>query len=290
MTSRKIEALLEAAEQKAKESAERVNKALERMIKQGQIISFKSVATAANVSTAYLYKQEDLRNRIETLRAQQKQKPKLKGVPPASDNSKTVIISTLKEENKRLRVEIDELRKINESLTGKLYTLQGTKDLTERLSLENQKLTQEIDSLQKKLAKLESEFPQKVIPITKVSRKGKEIPESIHQKLESLEIKLNSTLTKLITALDEQEVIKSLLAVEQYIQQNDVNNISGLVVQAIREKWEPSPSSQKSTSKNIEAQPVTKTLSHADSDRPLMSITELAEFSNIFIDMDKPHE
>ncbi|BAZ18067.1 hypothetical protein NIES4071_99490 [Calothrix sp. NIES-4071] len=290
MTNKKIEALQEAAAQKALITAERVEKALERMIKQGQIISFKSVATAANVSTAYLYKQEDLRNRIETLRDQQKQKPKLKEVPPASDNSKTVIISTLREENKRLRVEIDELRKINESLTGKLYQMQGANDLTERLKLENEKLTHEVQELKQELANLESKIPQRVIPITKVSRKGKEIPESIHQKLESLEIKLNSTLTKLITSLDEQEVIRSLLAVEQYIQQNDVNNIGGLVVQAIREKWEPSPSSQKSTSKNIEAQPVTKTLSHADSDRTLVSITELAEISNIFIDMDKPHE
>ena len=68
MPSRKIEALKEAAIQKAKDSALRVNKALENMIKQGQIISFKSVAQSANVSTAYLYKQPDLRSRIENLR------------------------------------------------------------------------------------------------------------------------------------------------------------------------------------------------------------------------------
>ncbi|MEC4819610.1 MAG: DUF6262 family protein, partial [Scytonema sp. PMC 1069.18] len=161
MTNKKIEALQEAAAQKALITAERVEKALERMIKQGQIISFKSVATAANVSTAYLYKQEDLRNRIETLRAQQKQKPKLRDVPPASDNSKTVIISTLREENKRLRVEIDELRRINESLTGKLYQQQGANDLTERLKLENEKLTHEIQELKQELANLESKLPQK---------------------------------------------------------------------------------------------------------------------------------
>lgn len=290
MTNKKIEALQEAAAQKALITAERVEKALERMIKQSQIISFKSVATAANVSTAYLYKQEDLRNRIESLRAQQKQKPKLKDVTPASDNSKTVIISTFREENKRLRVEIDELRRINESLTGKLYQLQGANDLTERLKLENEKLTHEVQELKQELANLESKIPQRVIPITKASRKSKEIPESIQKKLESLEIKLNSTLTKLITASNEQEVIRSLLAVEQYIQQNDVNNIGGLVVQAIREKWEPSLSLQKSTPKNIEVQPVTKTLSHPDSDRALASLTELAEISNIFIDMDKSYD
>jgi chromosome segregation ATPase len=226
MTNRKIEALRSSAAQKARESAERVEKALERIIKQGQAISFKSVAQAANVSTAYLYKQSDLRNRIETLRDQQKQRPKLKQPPPASDNSKSVIISTFKEENKRLRNQILELRRINESLTGKLYNLQSANDLAERLKLENEKLTHEVKELQQELANLKSNLPQKVTPITKVSRKAKEIPESIQSKLESLEIKLNTTLTKVITASNEQEVVTALLSVEQYIQQNDVNNIS----------------------------------------------------------------
>lgn len=60
----KIEALQEAAASKAKESAERVERALDKMLKQGQLINFKSVADVANVSTAYLYKQPDLRSRI----------------------------------------------------------------------------------------------------------------------------------------------------------------------------------------------------------------------------------
>jgi predicted transcriptional regulator len=95
MTNRKIEALQEAAAQKAKESEERVEKALEKMIKQGQKITFSTVAQVANVSTAYLYKQPDLRSRIEALRDQQKQRSKPKQPPPASDNSKGVIIQSL---------------------------------------------------------------------------------------------------------------------------------------------------------------------------------------------------
>lgn len=54
--NRKIEALQEAAALKAQEAEERVEKALERMIKQNQKINFQSVAHSANVSTAYLYK------------------------------------------------------------------------------------------------------------------------------------------------------------------------------------------------------------------------------------------
>lgn len=288
MTNRKIEALQEAAAQKAKESAFRVDKALERMIKQGQVISFKSVAQAANVSTAYLYKQEDLRNRIETLRDQQKQRPKLKQVPAASDNSKAVIISTLKEENKRLRNEIDELRRINESLTGKLYQFQGTNDLAERLKLENENLTHSVKELQLQLANLESRLPQKVTPITKASCKSKEIPESIQKKLESLEIKLNPTLTKVITASDEQEVIRAISAVEQYIQQNNVHNIGGLVVQAIREKWEPSVFLQKPTHSPNNIGLIINTSLMLNQNRETVSLEELAEISNIF--MDKPND
>lgn len=140
--NRKIEALQEAAASKARESAERVEVALAKMIKQGQVVTFKSVAHVANVSTAYLYKQSDLRSRIENLRDQQKQQVKIKQPPLASDNSKAVIIYNLREDNKRLRAEIDGLRKANESLTGKLYQLQDSSDLAERFKAENAELKQ----------------------------------------------------------------------------------------------------------------------------------------------------
>jgi hypothetical protein len=110
------------------------------MIKQGQKITFSTVAQVANVSTAYLYKQPDLRSRIEALRDQQKQRSKPKQPPPASDNSKAVIIQSLRAENKRLRGQIDEIRKINESLTGKLYQLQSSQNLADRFKAENAEL------------------------------------------------------------------------------------------------------------------------------------------------------
>lgn len=152
------------------------------------------------------------------------------------------------------------------------------------LRLENEKLIQEAKEVQQELANLESQLPQKVTPITKASGKTNKIPESIHHKLESLEVKLNPSLTKLIAASDEQEVIKALLSVEQYIQHNEVKSIGGLAVQAIKEKWSPSASLQKPTSKNIEVHPVVKILSYADDNRELLSLTELSEISNIFRD------
>jgi hypothetical protein len=289
MSNRKIEALQEAAAQKAKNSAERVDKALERMIKQGQIISFKSVAQAANVSTAYLYKQEILRSRIEILRNQQKQQPKLKQVPLASDNSKNVIISTLREENKHLRNEILEIRKINESLTGKLYKLQGANDLTERLRFENEKLAQEVRELQEKLASFESKLPEKVTSITKLSRKRNEVPESIINKLTSLEVGINPAITKLINMSDELQVLSALDAVEQYVKQNDVNNIGGLVAKAIKEKWEPSAFLQKPIQAQNHRDLTINISSQLNQGRETLSLEELSEISNIFI-MDKSND
>lgn len=238
--NRKIEALQEAAASKALVTAERVERALEKMLKQGQLINFKTVAHVANVSTAYLYKQPELRNRIETLREQQKNSSKPKQPPPASDNSKAVIIYNLRAENKKLRTEIDELRRINESLTGRLYQLQNTNNLAERLRTENESLQQQIKELVHSLAECESKLPQKVTPISKAKRKSNDIPESIKTRLESLGVKQNATLVKVINSTSELEVLMALDAVEQYASSNNINNTAGLVVDAIKQKWEPS--------------------------------------------------
>lgn len=241
MTNRKIEALQEAAAQKAKESAERVEKALERMIKQGQIISFKSVAQAANVSTAYLYKQEDLRNRIETLRDQQKQKPKSKHPPVASDNSKSVIISTLREENKKLRAEIEGLRRVNEGLTGRVYHLQGADDLAQRLKAENAELKHQLHECRQQVQQFTAvtvENP-KVTSLEKKRAGRSNISDQVKKQLESLGIQLNSTLTKTIKAASEETVLDAIEALKEAISDGGVDKPGGWLKTAIEQGWKP---------------------------------------------------
>lgn len=240
MTNRKIEALQEAAAQKAKESAERVEKALERMIKQSQVISFKSVSQAANVSTAYLYKQEDLRNRIETLRDQQKQKPKSKQPPVASDNSKSVIISTLREENKKLRAEIEGLRRVNEGLAGRVYHLQGAEELAERLKSENAELKKQLDECRR-----QSPPPpplkddSKVTSIEKKRTKKTGGSDSIKSELDALKIKMNTTLSKLIEQVPEETVLKAINTLKEALSTTKVRNPAGFLAEAIRNTWIP---------------------------------------------------
>lgn len=241
MTNRKIEALQDAAAQKAKESAERVEKALERMIKQGQIISFKSVAQSANVSTAYLYKQEDLRNRIETLRDQQKQKPKSKQPPIASDNSKSVVISTFREENKKLRAEIDGLRRINEGLAGRVYHLQGADDLAQRLKAENAELKQQFQECRQQVQQFTAvPVENSKVALLEKKRAGRSnISDQVKQQLEFLGIQSNSTLTKTIFASSEETVLDAIEALKEAISDGGVDKPGGWLKTAIEQGWKP---------------------------------------------------
>lgn len=271
MTNRKIEALQEAAAQKAKESASRVDKALEKMIKQGQVITFKSVAQSANVSTAYLYKQQDLRSRIETLRDQQKRQSKPKKIPPASENSKATIIYNLREENKRLRAANDGLRRANEGITGRLHQLLGIEELTERLKKENEQLKQQLEEcrsrrnypqyegtvniFQKQNEKLSLEIERltqenlelknklahntlkSTNKVTQVKRPAIPVPDSVKAELKELSIKINSTLRRLIRENPEVVILESIDALKYAILKNQVKNPSGFLVKAIKYRW-----------------------------------------------------
>ena len=237
--NRKIEALQEAAALKARESAERVEVALGKMIKQGQVVTFKSVAHVANVSTAYLYKQSDLRSRIENLRDQQKQQVKIKQPPLASDSSKAVIIYNLREENKRLRTDINGLRRANESLTGRLYQLQNSSDLAERLRTENESLLQQLDECRRHHAEppitpLEN---HKVTPLDKKRARRSNISDEIKQQLTDLEVPLNSTLTKTIKSASEEIVLNAIEAFKEAIVTDNIEKPGAWLKAAIEDGW-----------------------------------------------------
>lgn len=240
--SRKIEALQEAAAQKAQEAYERVEKALERMIKQNQIINFQTVAQSANVSTAYLYKYEELKNRIQTLREQQKNQSRHKKVPSASDNSKNVIINTLREENKRLKAEITELRRANEVLAGRLYQVQSSNDLAEGLKIEDNSLQQQVQQLTEKLQDCEAKLPQKITPIIQAKRSN--ISDRIKTQLDAAGIQLNPTLAKIIKSASEQTVLDAIEAHKEALVTGNIERPGGWLKKAIEEGWKPNDTVQ----------------------------------------------
>jgi len=246
--NRKIEALQEAAAQKSQESLDRVEKALEKMIKQGLTINFKTVADTANVSTAYLYKTPEIREKIETIRDQQKNQSNPQK-PVASDNSKAVIISNLREEVKRVRSELEEFKKINQTLTGKLYQLQSADNLAERLKQENESLRQQVAQLTQSLTECENKLPQKVTPITEAKRN--QVSERIKTALTSAGIQVNPTLTKVIKTAKEETVLDAIEAYKEAIASGNIDRPGGWLKRAIEEEWKSNGAGQAKTELEI---------------------------------------
>ena len=90
---------------------EKVDKAIQRLIKAQKAINFNSVANESGVTKKTLYDNNDIRERIETLRYQQSQVPTPSQVKrEMNDNNKDAIIASLKRKIKRLEEENKELR------------------------------------------------------------------------------------------------------------------------------------------------------------------------------------
>lgn len=67
-TERKIEALRVATERKRQSALDKTNAAITRLLKEGKRINFPTVAKEAGVSVTYLYKYEEIKERIHHLR------------------------------------------------------------------------------------------------------------------------------------------------------------------------------------------------------------------------------
>jgi|SRR5699024_1218663 len=90
---------------------EKVDKAIQRLIKAQKAINFNSVASESGVTKKTLYDNKDIRERIEILRHQQSQVPTPAQVKrEMNDNNKDAIIASLKRKIKRLEEENKELK------------------------------------------------------------------------------------------------------------------------------------------------------------------------------------
>ena len=142
---RNVYGLRKSAQQRSQEALERTDSAINRLVKEGKKITFQSVAKAAGVSVAYLYKYDSIKQRIDQLR---KQQFPIKGLPPkpkASDDSKAAIIKTLKERIKRLEAENRGLREHIEVAQGIAMQVTDLKQQIEILKADNSKLKEELN-------------------------------------------------------------------------------------------------------------------------------------------------
>ena len=100
----------------------KVDEAIKRMIKNKETINFNSVAAEAKVSKGFLYKQQSTRKRIEILRKQQEGIPSPKDIKrEMTDNSKDVLIASLRKKVKELEDENKDLKERLKQKFGELY-------------------------------------------------------------------------------------------------------------------------------------------------------------------------
>jgi hypothetical protein len=108
--------LAEAADRRSQQAVERARRAIRRLDKAGEPVSFQSVAREASVSRQFLYSHDQLRGEIERLRAAHLEA--VEAIPPAqraSEASWKARNQMLLDENRRLREEVAGLR---EELAG----------------------------------------------------------------------------------------------------------------------------------------------------------------------------
>ncbi len=107
----RVEHLKELHSKRKSITQEKVDKAIQRLIKAQKPINFNSVASESGITKKTLYDNKAIRERIETLRYQQSQVPTPSQVKrEMNDNNKDAIIASLKRKIKRLEEENKELR------------------------------------------------------------------------------------------------------------------------------------------------------------------------------------
>ena len=112
-----------SAQLRAQATRQRAEEALSHLLQEQRPVNFKTVAETAHVSTAWLYGQEEIKQRIFHLRQRQVPRPTV-AIPSrerASDASKDAMIATLRTRVKRLEVENRELKHQVEVAYGLLH-------------------------------------------------------------------------------------------------------------------------------------------------------------------------
>lgn len=111
--TRNVEGLRTTAHRKAEVTQHQAEAALALLIKEQRPITFKAVAETAGISTAWLYGNEAIKQRIMHLRAQQVPAVQRK-IPPreqASNASKDAVIAALQKRVREQAAEIEQLKR-----------------------------------------------------------------------------------------------------------------------------------------------------------------------------------
>lgn len=118
----RAQVLRQAAQAKHAAATKRAEVALRKLIKAGDEINFRAVATAAGVSVDFLYRQPELRARIEHLRSRRQKTPSpAAGTPEPHRDDRVVVALTARLRD--ARGEIAELKAQLAAAHGELLAL-----------------------------------------------------------------------------------------------------------------------------------------------------------------------
>ncbi len=95
----------------------RVNETLKKMIKENQIITFSQVAKQATVSRAWLYKNDKIKNQIESIREKQSKKTAIDLAVTDKPEPKIII--------EQLKLRLKKAQQENSKLKGQIEVIYG---------------------------------------------------------------------------------------------------------------------------------------------------------------------
>jgi len=112
------------AQSRKEDKRKGVEDAITALLREQKLINFNTVARAAGVSKAYLYSQQDIRERIEALRQQsmeQMVRERATRSPGKTDASRDLVILAKDRRIKELEAENQQLKKQLQVALGKAY-------------------------------------------------------------------------------------------------------------------------------------------------------------------------
>ena len=231
------ENLLKAQLVRKEDAKERALQAIETLEKRGAKVNFRSVAREANLSVSYLYKYDDIKQRIAEIRQQQDSLPRQ--FKPKSDSSYSKVLGRLKDRIKKLEAENTKLKGINEGLAGKVHRIHFLEDQVERQK-------QIIEDLQTRMKELQVNLDRaNVIPLTPVKKSSQSesnesiLTEKLQAEISEVGIRLNQSLIKLINSSTEKRVVEALEVVKERLAVSKVKSKVGLFRSALVEGWKP---------------------------------------------------
>lgn len=251
---RNTEGLSQSAQEKSELAQERTDKAISQMVKSGKTINFHTVAEAAGVSIAYLYKHEHIKQRIDQLRKQQSSIKSLPQKPGVSDDSKKTVNTTLKLRIRDLEAEVRGLRNHVEVIQGIALQVPDLNQEIEVLRTENSRLNGELNELRFENSRLkeqlnthlETNSPEQSVALkSKVTSLADKksvqstVSDKVKARLAELKINLNSTLTLTIKSASEELVLSAIEALTEAMANGNIEKPGGWLNKAIKEGWMP---------------------------------------------------